>query len=179
VTLASLLSSLTVAKVVCACQMPIERCGVELRQHVDLADTAVDAVAHRHVNEPVCAADGHRRLGALLCERVQPAASASTQDDGCVQSKDTYGHYRLHHVSHDGDMCIATAALSQSLNATENAGLLSCAPAMLLDTDRIELFICASRSMTALTGMVAGSVLSRSVNIPSVSGSLQHLCQFA
>jgi hypothetical protein len=33
---------------------------------------------------------------------------------------------------------------------------------MLLDTDRIELFICASRSITALTGMVAGNVLLRS-----------------
>ena len=72
-----------VAKVVGARQMPVEGGGVELRQHVDLADAAIDAVAHGHVNEAVGPPDGHRRLRALLRERVQPAARASTQDDGC------------------------------------------------------------------------------------------------
>lgn len=50
---------------------------------------------------------------------------------------------------------------------------------MLLDTDRIELFICASRSITALTGMVAGHILSSSCTIPLTSGKLKHLCRFA
>ncbi len=72
-----------VAEVVRPRQVPVERRRVELRQHVDLADAAVDAVAHGHVDEPVGAADGHRRLRALLGQRVQPAAGAASQDDGC------------------------------------------------------------------------------------------------
>lgn len=40
--------------------------------------------------------------------------------------------------------------------------LRSCAPAMLLDTERMELFICASRSTTALTSMAAAVLLHRS-----------------
>jgi hypothetical protein len=67
--------------------VPVERRRVELRQHVDLADPAVDAVAHRDINQPICAADGDRRLRPLLRQRVQPAAGAAAQDDGCADAQ--------------------------------------------------------------------------------------------
>lgn len=59
-----------IAEVVGACQVSVEGGGVKLRQHVYLADAAVDAVAHGDVDQSVGTADGHRRLGALLGERV-------------------------------------------------------------------------------------------------------------
>jgi hypothetical protein len=52
-----------------------------LRQHVHLADAAVDAVAHGHINQAVRAADGHRRLCALLGQGIQARARAAAQDD--------------------------------------------------------------------------------------------------
>ena len=73
------------AKVVGAGQVAIEGGAVELGQHVDFADAAVDAVGHGHIYEPVGAADGHGRLGPVLCEGVQAGASAATEDDGCTR----------------------------------------------------------------------------------------------
>ena len=46
--------------------MAVEGGGVKLREDVDLADAAVDAVAHRHVDETVEASDGDSRLGTSL-----------------------------------------------------------------------------------------------------------------
>lgn len=60
----------TIAEIVGACQVTIERCGVELRQHVDLADSAVDAIAHGNINQAVGAANWHGWFCALLRERV-------------------------------------------------------------------------------------------------------------
>ena len=73
------------AQVVCARQVPVQRRGVELGEHVNLGDARVDAVGHGDVNQPVRAADGHRRLGARLCERVQPRACPPSQDDCCAK----------------------------------------------------------------------------------------------
>eukprot|EP00850_Spirogloea_muscicola_P012156 SM000077S21630 [mRNA] locus=s77:537610:541485:- [translate_table: standard] len=47
---------------------------------VNFADIAVDAVADGNVDQPVVGAQGHRRLGALLREWVQPGSSSSTED---------------------------------------------------------------------------------------------------
>ncbi len=156
-----------VAKVVGARQMPVQRRGIELGQHVDLADAAVDAVAHGHVDEPVGATDRHRRLRALLREGVQPAAGASTQDDGCSTADTTVSDCAFDTVnSHLTGASLSTSTgsswryLGQGVYAfpLETAQQKHAAPAMLLDTDRIELFICASRSMTAFTGSTAGDL---------------------
>ena len=47
----------------------IERRGVELREHVDAPHVGVEAVADRHIDEPVLAADRHRGLRSELGER--------------------------------------------------------------------------------------------------------------
>lgn len=49
----------SLAKVVCPCDVAIERLGIELGEDVDLVDLAVYAVAHRDVDEPVASPDGH------------------------------------------------------------------------------------------------------------------------
>ena len=54
--------------------VPVERRRVELRQHEDAPDVGVQAVADRDVDQPVLAADRHRRLRALLRQRKQPRA---------------------------------------------------------------------------------------------------------
>jgi hypothetical protein len=43
----------TVSEVVSARDVAVERGGIELRQDVDLVNAAVNAVAHRHINQPV------------------------------------------------------------------------------------------------------------------------------
>ena len=67
--------------------MAVEGGGVKLRQDVDLADAAVDAVAHGHVNQAVSATNGHSRLGTLLGERVQAGTSTTTQNDSCISCR--------------------------------------------------------------------------------------------
>ena len=62
--------------------VPVERRGIELRQHEDAADVRVQAVADRDVDQPVLAADRHRRLGAGVGERKQAAALPAAEDDG-------------------------------------------------------------------------------------------------
>ena len=59
-----------------------DRAVGHLCQHIHLADAAVDAVAHGHVDEAVGAPNGHCWLGALLGQRVQPRAGPAAQDDG-------------------------------------------------------------------------------------------------
>ena len=61
--------------------MAIERCAVELRQHIDLVDAAVDAVANRDINQAVFARQRHGRLGPHFGERVQPRPSTATEND--------------------------------------------------------------------------------------------------
>lgn len=42
------------AKVVSAGNMPVEWCWVELSEDINFVDSTVDAVAHWHINQPVC-----------------------------------------------------------------------------------------------------------------------------
>ena len=74
------------AEVVGTGEMPVEGGGVELGEHVDLVDAAVDAVAHGHIDEPVASADGHRWLGACLGQGVQSRPCSSSQNDGCTMT---------------------------------------------------------------------------------------------
>ena len=61
--------------------VPVERRGIELRQHEDAPDAGVQAVADRDVDEPVLAADRHGRLGAAVGEGVEALALPAAQDD--------------------------------------------------------------------------------------------------
>ena len=65
--------------------MTIEGGGVELREHVDLVDAAVDAVAHGDINQSVAASNGHSWLGSGFGQRVQPRSCSTSQNDGCTQ----------------------------------------------------------------------------------------------
>jgi hypothetical protein len=62
-------------------QVPVQRRGIELREHVDLVDVAVDAVADRNVNQPVVSPQGHRWLRTLLRQWVQPAPRSTTENN--------------------------------------------------------------------------------------------------
>ena len=62
--------------------VPVERRRVELRQHVDPADVGVQAVADRHVDQPVLAGDRNRGLRAEVGEREQPGAAAAAENEG-------------------------------------------------------------------------------------------------
>ena len=62
-------------------EVAVEGGGVELGEAVDLDDVGVYAVGDGDVDQAVVGAQGHRRLGALLCQRVQPRPGAAAQDD--------------------------------------------------------------------------------------------------
>jgi hypothetical protein len=49
----------------------------ELRQHEDLVEARVQAVADRDVDETVVAREGHRRLAAILGQGVEAGAAAA------------------------------------------------------------------------------------------------------
>ena len=61
--------------------VPVERCRIELGQHVDPPDVGVQAVADRHVDQPVLARDRHGRLGAEMSEGKQAGAASAPEDE--------------------------------------------------------------------------------------------------
>ena len=60
--------------------VPVERRGVELRQHEDPLEAGVQAVADRDVDQPVLAAERHGRLRSHVGEREEPRAAAAAED---------------------------------------------------------------------------------------------------
>ena len=61
--------------------VPVERVRLVLRQHRALQVAGVDEVRQREVDQPVAAAERHRRLGPVERQRHQPLALAACQDD--------------------------------------------------------------------------------------------------
>jgi hypothetical protein len=61
--------------------VPVEAVALVLRQHDDLAVAAVDEVGQHEVDEPVDAAERHRRLGPVRGERHQALSLAAGEDD--------------------------------------------------------------------------------------------------
>ena len=61
--------------------MTVQRRRVELRQHEDAAHVRVQAVADRHVDQPVFAANRHCRLRPVLRQwkEARPLAAAQNQ----------------------------------------------------------------------------------------------------
>ena len=60
----------------------VERARVVLRQHDDVVDVRVDAVAEREVDDPVLAGERHRGLGADARQDRQPLPFPAGEDDG-------------------------------------------------------------------------------------------------
>ena len=73
----------SITKVVSARKVAIERERVELSQDEDLPNTAVDAIAHWYIYQPVTPSNWHRRFGSLACKREQASPSTATQYDRC------------------------------------------------------------------------------------------------
>ena len=80
--------------------MPVQRNRIVLRQDVDLLDAGVETVADGNIHQPVTAGDGHRRLGALFRQWVEPRAGPAAQDEcqcvcvrhgGLIQQKTVTG----------------------------------------------------------------------------------------
>jgi len=67
-------------KLVGAGDMPVQRHRVELRQHGNVEDARVDAVADGNINEPVLARNWHGRLRAHFGQRVQAGAAPTAQN---------------------------------------------------------------------------------------------------
>ena len=59
----------------------VEAVRLVLRQHDDLEVAGVDDVGQREVDQPVDAAERHRRLGPVGRQRHQPLALAAGEDD--------------------------------------------------------------------------------------------------
>ena len=62
-----------------AADVEVEAVGLVLGQHDDAQVAAVGQVGQGEVDQPVVAAEGHRRLGPVGGERVQPLALAAGQ----------------------------------------------------------------------------------------------------
>ena len=58
-------------------QVQQQRLALELHQHVDREDAAVDEIAEHEVDDPVLAGERHRRLRALIGQRRQPRSLAA------------------------------------------------------------------------------------------------------
>jgi hypothetical protein len=68
-------------EVVGPANMPVQAHRVELREHVDAIQAAVDAVRKRNIDQSILARQGHRRLGAKFGERIQACAAATAEHD--------------------------------------------------------------------------------------------------
>lgn len=49
----------TISKVISSCKMSIQRSRVELSENINFIDSTVYAVAHRHINQPICTSYRH------------------------------------------------------------------------------------------------------------------------
>ena len=61
--------------------VPVQALGVELRQHEDLPQARVQAVADRDVDQPVLAADRHSRLRPFQGEGEQARTTSAPEND--------------------------------------------------------------------------------------------------
>src|SRR5690242_13718481 len=61
--------------------MPVEAVALVLGQHADAPDPAVDEIGEGEVDQPVQAAEGHGRLGAVIGERRQTLTGSASEND--------------------------------------------------------------------------------------------------
>ena len=69
-----------IVEAVRAADVAVQAHRLELREHVDLVDLAVDAVRERDVDQPILAGQRHGRLGAVGRQRQQPRAAPAAQN---------------------------------------------------------------------------------------------------
>ena len=62
--------------------MAMQRHAVKLRQDIDRAQSRVQAVADRDVDDPILATDRYRRLGAVFGQWKQACPRPATHNDG-------------------------------------------------------------------------------------------------
>ncbi len=60
--------------------VPVERRGVELRQHEDALEVGVQAVADRDVDQSILAADRHGRLRSHVGQGEEPRSAPAAED---------------------------------------------------------------------------------------------------
>ena len=60
----------------------MQRHAVELGQDIDRAQPGVEAVADRNIDDPILAADRHRRLRPIFGQWKQARSGATPHDDG-------------------------------------------------------------------------------------------------
>src|SRR6516162_6341425 len=60
----------------------VQAARFELGEHQNFAQPAVDAVGESEVDDPVIAAEGHGRFGAVARERLEACPLAAGQDQG-------------------------------------------------------------------------------------------------
>jgi hypothetical protein len=75
--------------------VPVEAVALVLGEHRDLPDLGVHQVGQDEVDEPVVAAEGHRRLGPVLRQGGQPLALTAGQDDAENPRTATHGSQRI------------------------------------------------------------------------------------
>ena len=56
-----------------------QRLALELNQDIDGINTGINQVTQHEIDNAVAAAEGHRRLGSFLGERIEPGAFSSGQ----------------------------------------------------------------------------------------------------
>lgn len=65
-----------------ALQMAQQRVRLVLRDDRDAADAGIQTVGQREIDDPVFAAEVHRRLDAFVGKRPEPRAPSARKDDG-------------------------------------------------------------------------------------------------
>ena len=83
-----------------------QRLRLVLGEHRDLADAGIDAIRQHEIDDAEFAAEGRRRLAAVLGERLEPLAAAARHDDrqgAAGQSADIASGVVTSSVSHTYD----------------------------------------------------------------------------
>jgi len=67
---------------VSAADVAVQAGRIELGQHVNPVDAAVDAIRQRNVDQPVFARERDGWLGAIFSKRIEPRAATAAEDQG-------------------------------------------------------------------------------------------------
>lgn len=68
----------TIPEVVCASEVAIERPRIELGHHIDLVYSAINAVAHGNVDEPIASTDGNLHSKKIMKQSREGNCSKNT-----------------------------------------------------------------------------------------------------
>ena len=71
-----------VVELVARIDVPVQRRAVELGENVDPAESGIETVADREIDQPVFAAQRDRGFGSLFRQRKKACSRAPAHDDG-------------------------------------------------------------------------------------------------